>query len=150
MHKVFRAIFLGCAAGFLQGAPKTSLLVGRFLAFPTLVGAGAVSSYDPQLEEAAELAGAGPATRMLRIVAPGLLPSLAGGWVMMFVLTMRELDTAILVPAANHTAMVRLFNAVHFGRDDFVAALALLIVFVTLIPGLLWTLLVRRRLEIAP
>jgi len=137
--------------GFYTGGGLVVLmLVGRFLAFPTLVGAGAVSSYDPQLEEAAELAGAGPATRMLRIVAPGLLPSLVGGWVMMFVLTMRDLDTAILMPAANHTVMFRLFNAVHFGRDDFVAALALLIVFVTLVPGLLWTLLVRRKLEVSP
>jgi len=137
--------------GFYTGGGLVVLmLVGRFLAFPTLVSAGAVSSYDPQLEEAAELAGARPATRLARIVAPGLLPSLAGGWVMMFVLAMRELDAAILVPAANGTAMFRLFNAVHFGRDDFVAALGLLIVFVTLVPGLLWTLFVGRKLEVMP
>lgn len=135
---------------YASGGLVILMLVGRFLAFPTLLGAGAVSSYDPQLEEAAELAGAGPAKRLARIVAPGLLPSVAGGWVMMFVLTMRELDTAILVPAANHTAMFRLFNAVHYGRDNFVAALALLIVFVTLVPGLVWMLLVRRKLEVLP
>jgi len=63
---------------------------------------------------------------------------------------MRELDAAILVPAAGRTAMFKMFNAVHFGRDDFVAALALLIVFVTVVPGLLWTLLLGRRLEVLP
>ena len=111
---------------------------------------GAAASLDPTLEEAAELAGAGPAARLARISAPALLPSLAGGWVMVFVLAMRELDAAILVPAANRTAMFRMFNAVHFGRDDFVAALALLIVFATVVPGLLWTLLLGRRLEVMP
>jgi iron(III) transport system permease protein len=137
--------------GFYSGGGLViAMMIGRFLAFPTLVGAGATASLDPCLEEAAALAGAGPATRLARISAPAVLPSLAGGWVMVFVLSMRELDAAILVPAANHTAMFRMFNAVHFGRDDFVSALALLIVFATVVPGLLWTLLLGRRLEMLP
>jgi len=126
------------------------MLVGRYLAFPTLVGAGATASLDPRLEEAAALAGAGPVTRLTRVSAPALLPSLAGGWVLVFVLAMRELDAAILVPAANRTAMFKMFNAVHFGRDDYVAAMALLIVFITVVPGLLWTLLLGRRMEVMP
>lgn len=126
------------------------MMIGRYLAFPTLVSAGATASLDPQLEEAGMLAGAGPATRLARICGPSLLPSLVGGWVMLFVLSMRELDAAILVPAANRTVMFKMFNAVHFGRDDFVAALALLIVFVTLVPGILWSYLLGRRLEVMP
>ena len=124
--------------------------IGRFLAFPTLVSAGAVASLDRELEQAAELAGAGPVRRMTRIVAPALVPSLIGGWVLMFVLAMRELDAAILVPAANDTVMFRMFNAVHFGRDDFVAALALLILFVTIVPGVLWRLFSGKELEVLP
>lgn len=135
---------------YASGGLVVLMLAGRFLAFPTLIGAGAVASLDPRLEEAAALARVRPAQRLARVVAPNLMPSLAGGWVMVFVLAMRELDAAILVPAANRTAMFRLFNAVHFGRDDFVAALALLIVFVTVVPGLLWTLLAGRRLEVLP
>ena len=46
--------------------------------------------------------------------------------------------------------MIRVYNAVHFGRDDFVAALALLVVFVILLPGLLWSLSGGRRLEVLP
>lgn len=139
------------SADFYAGAGLVIvMLAGRFLAFPTLVGAGAVASLDPRLEEAGALAGAGPVTRLTRITAPALLPSVAGGWVLTFVLAMRELDAAILVPAANRTVMFKMFNAVHFGRDDYVAALALLIAFVTLVPGLLWTLLLGRRLEVMP
>lgn len=138
------------AAFYTGGGLVVTMLAGRYLAFPTLASAGAVAAFDPRLEEAAEIAGARPATRMTRIVAPNLVPALAGGWVMVFVLAMRELDAAILVPAANDMAMFRMFNAVHFGRDDFVAAFALLIVFVTVLPGLLWTLFAGRRLEVLP
>jgi iron(III) transport system permease protein len=101
-------------------------------------------------EESAQLSGAGPARRMLRIVAPTLRPSLLGAWAMVFVLSMRELDGAILVPAANHTVIFRVFNQIHFGRDDFVAALCLLIIFFLFLPGLLWSLLAGRRREVMP
>jgi iron(III) transport system permease protein len=126
------------------------LLVGRFVAFPVLLLSGAVASLDPTLEEAARLAGARPARRLLSIVAPPLGTALVGSWVLVFVLSLRELDATILVPAANHTAMFRVFNAVHFGRDDFVAALALMLVFLILLPGTLWALFARRRLEVLP
>jgi len=127
-----------------------ALLVGRFSVFAVLISAGAVASLDPALEEAGELAGAGPARRMRSIVAPALRGSLAGSAVLVFVLAMRDLDSAILVPAMNKTAIFRVFNGVHFGRDSYVAALALLLVFAVLLPGLLWTLLVKRRLEVLP
>ena len=139
---------LGVASFYTGGGLVVLMWTGRFLAFPALVASGAVASFDRRLEEAAELAGAGPIRRLVAIVAPGLWPSLAGGWTLVFVLAMRELDAAILVPAANETVMIRLFNGVHFGRDDFVAALALLIVFVIVTPGLLWSLFARRRMQV--
>lgn len=126
------------------------LLVGRFVAFPILLLSGAVAMFDPRLEQAAEQVGAGPATRLTRIVAPCLRSSLFGGWILVFVFSLRELDATILVPAANHTAMFRIFNAVHFGRDDFVAALSLLLIFLILAPGLLWSVFARKRLEVLP
>ena len=70
--------------------------------------------------------------------------------VLVFVLALRELDAVILVPAANQMVLFRLYNAVHFGRDDFVAALALLVVFFVVLPGLLHALFGRRRLEVLP
>jgi iron(III) transport system permease protein len=126
------------------------LLVGRFVAFPILLMAGAVTMLDVSLEDAARVSGAGPARRLGSIVAPSLRSSLVGGWILVFVFALRELDCTILVPAANHTAMFRIYNAVHFGRDDFVAALSLLLIFLILLPGLLWSLFARRRLEVLP
>ena len=138
-------------AGFYAGGGLVVLLlIGRYLAFPVLVSSGAVASLDARLEDAGRLAGAGPARRLLSLVAPSLLPSLFGGWVLVFVLSVRELDAAILVPAANDMVMYRVFNQVHFGRSDFVAALALIVVFLIVLPGLLWTLFGKRRMELLP
>jgi iron(III) transport system permease protein len=134
-----------------QGPAMPPLLfAGRLLTFAVLILSGAVASLDRSLEDAAAVAGARPARRLAWIVAPNLRGALAGAWALVFAFSMRELDAAILVPAANRTAIVRVFNGVHFGRDDFVAALALLLVLVILLPGMLWTAFARRRLEVLP
>ncbi|MEX1024089.1 MAG: ABC transporter permease subunit [Planctomycetota bacterium] len=126
------------------------LFVGRYVAFATLLASVAVAPRDRELEEAATLAGAGPIRRLFGIVAPTLKGTWVAAAVLVFVFTMRDLDAAILVPAANRTAMMRVFNGVHFGRDSYVACLSLLVVFATVLPGLLWTLFAKRRLEVLP
>jgi iron(III) transport system permease protein len=133
-----------------SGAMAVLLFVGRFAPFAILAAAAGAAALDPHLEEAARLAGAGPVTRLVRIVAPALASALLGGMILVFVLSLRELDAAILVPAANQTVLFRLYNAVHFGRDDFVAALALLIVFFVVSPVALHAAFGRRRLEFLP
>jgi len=138
------------AALYDSGWMVVLLFVGRFVIFPVLASSAAVAAVDPRPEEAAQLAGAGPARRLVSIVVPQVRPALFGAWTAVFVLAMRELDAAILVPAANKAVMFRVFNAVHFGRDDFVAALCLLVVFFIVLPALLWTLFGGRRLEVLP
>jgi len=146
------ALWNHAATGALYDSPAmiVVLLAGRFAPLAILSAAAAVAMLDPRLEEAALLGGAGPVRRLLAIVAPPLARALVGGATLVFVLAMRELDAAILVPAANGTILFRLYNAVHFGRDDFVAALALLTVFFVALPGLLWSLFGRGRLEVLP
>lgn len=126
------------------------LFIGRFAPLAVLALASGAAMLDPRLEESARLAGAGPLKRLVFIVAPVLSPALLGGMILVFVLSLRELDAAILVPAANDTVLFRLYNAVHFGRDDFVAALALLVVFFVALPVGLHAAFARRRLELLP
>ena len=138
-------------AGFYQsGAMPIWMYLGRFATFAVLLSSGAAAALSPALEEAGALAGAGPTRRMLAIVAPCLRGTLVAGFLLVFVFAMRDLDSAILVPAANKTAVCRLFNALHFGRQGFIAALSLLIAFAILLPGLLWLVFARRRLEVLP
>jgi len=134
---------------YASGALVVMLFLGRFLCFPVLAARGATAMLDARLEEAAQLAGAGPLRRLCSVVQPAVRTSLLGGAALVFVFGMRELDAAILVPAANGTAMFRVYNAIHFGRDDFVAALALLVVFFILLPGVLWSAFGRERWEVA-
>jgi iron(III) transport system permease protein len=138
------------AAVYDSGAMAVLLFIGRFAPFAVLATASATAMLDPRLEEAARLAGAGPVRRLRSIVAPALAPGLLGAAVLVFVMALRELDAAILVPAANATALFRLYNAVHFGRDDFVAALALLVILFVVLPGALHAAFGRKRLEFLP
>ncbi|MEO0649291.1 MAG: ABC transporter permease subunit [Planctomycetota bacterium] len=126
------------------------LFAGRLTTFAVLILAGATASLAPELEEAAATSGMGPIKRLTGIVAPNLSGAMAGSWALVFAFAMRELDAGILVPAANRTAIVRVFNGVHFGRDDYVFALSLLLVFTIVLPGALWMLFSRRRLEMVP
>ena len=138
------------AALYDSGWMAIFLYVGRYAAFAVLVSSGAVASLDPSLEESAALAGVPPHRRLTSIVAPCLRGSLVASFVLIFVFAMRDLDSAILVPAANKTAMLRIFNGVHFGRDSYVAALSLLVVFAILLPGAAWSFFARKRLEVLP
>ncbi len=132
------------------GGMATCLFIGRFAAFAILISSGAVASLEPGLEEAAALSGVSPGRRMVSIVAPSLKGTLAASFVLVFIFAMRDLDSAILVPAANKTAIMRVFNGVHFGRDSYVASLCLLLTFAILLPGLLWSFFARKRLEVLP
>lgn len=126
------------------------LYAGRFATFAILCFAAGSAMFDPRIEEAARLAGAGPVRRLLHVVVPALWPAVVGGATLVYVFSMRELDAAIFVPAANGTVLFRLYNAVHFGRDDFVAALALLVILFVILPGLVWSLFARKRMEVLP
>lgn len=128
----------------------TLLFGGRLLPFAVLILSGAVASLDRNLEHAAAVAGIGPIRRLFTVVAPLVLGSIAGAFALVFAFAMRELDSAILVPAANRTAIVRVFNGVHFGRDDFVAALALVLVLSVLLPGLLWSAFAKKPMQVLP
>ncbi|MFT5288646.1 MAG: iron(III) transport system permease protein [Planctomycetota bacterium] len=126
------------------------LFAGKYLPFAILISAGAVAALGRELEESAALVGASPTRRLVSIVAPSLVGTLVASLVLVFVFAMRDLDAALLVPAANKTVIMRVFNGVHFGRDSYVAALSLLLLFAILLPGILWSLFARKRLEILP
>ena len=119
---------------------SSALFAGRFLPFAILSLSAACASLSPRLEEAAALAGASPARRLLSVVGPSLSSSCWAAWILVFVFSMRELDAAILVQSANSTAVFRLFNQVHFGRDANVAALSLILIYAILMPCLSWAL----------
>ncbi|MEZ5976646.1 MAG: ABC transporter permease subunit [Planctomycetota bacterium] len=126
------------------------LFTGRFAAFGILIVSGAVASAPLVAEQAAASVGAGPLARLFRIVLPQVVGALVATWICVFAFALRELDSALIVTEARRTAIVRVFNGVHFGRDEYVASLALLLVFTILLPGILWSAFAPRPAEVLP
>ncbi|MCA8965030.1 MAG: iron ABC transporter permease [Planctomycetes bacterium] len=119
----------------------------RLLPFGVLLLSSAVRRIPKSQEEAALFADRGPLARGLRIHLPPLLPALASLACLLFVLALRELDTAVVLPSGNDTIVRRLSNVVHFGGEDVGGALALLLLLVAVLPPVLGTLLRGRRLD---
>ena len=108
-------VVLGCAARFFIFAYAGMLAGTRRL--------------DPRLDEAAAVAGLSWCSRTTGIALPLLSPYLAAMWGLVFVLTMGEVDTSVLVcPPGETTLSIRLFSLMHYGPDSYVAALSLLTV----------------------
>ncbi len=118
----------------------------RFLPFAVLTLAGAARRVPASLEEAALLSGRGASARAWHIHLPLLAPAAASAATLLFVLGLRELDTAVMLPAGNETVVRRLANVVHFGGEDVGGALALVLLTVAVLVPVLVTLLTGRRL----
>jgi hypothetical protein len=85
--------------------------------------------------------------RALRLHVAPLLPAAWSAWALAFVLALRELDLAVVLPAANATAVRRLANAVHFQHEDWSGVIALLLLSLAVLVPLVPTVLAGRRLS---
>lgn len=84
-----------------------------------------------ELEEAAGVAGAGPAGVLGRVVAPLLSPALVSAWLFIFLIAAKELSMAVLLAGpGSQTMAVAMFDLWSNGQGGELSAL-----------GLLWALL---------
>jgi iron(III) transport system permease protein len=119
----------------------------RFLPFAALTLAAQVRRQPLAAEEAGALVRRSPIVRALRLHLQPLLPATWTAGVLVFVLALRELDLAVVLPAANATAVRRLANAVHFQHEDWSGVIALLLLCLAVLLPLLPSLLAGRRLS---
>jgi len=100
----------------------------RFLPFGVMACLPAVSAVPPDLEAAATLDGAGPWRRLVAIVAPLCGRAMGVAWLLVFVLSMGELGASVLVaPPGRATLAVRIFTLLHYGVDDALAGICLVL-----------------------
>jgi iron(III) transport system permease protein len=99
----------------------------RFLPFGVLTLAHALRRIPAELEDAARLTGRSPAACARRVGLPLALPAAWSAACLAFILALRELDVAVVLPAGNGTVVRRLSNVVHFGGEDMGGALAILL-----------------------
>lgn len=114
------------------------LVAGRFLPIAVWIMVERMGRIPEAQEDAAALAGCGYLTRLFRYRLGPVRSAwwLAAGLVVAF--GVRELDFAILLPAANQSAAVRYYNALHFSRDNFVAAYGLVLAILLFLPVMLF------------
>jgi iron(III) transport system permease protein len=102
----------------------------RALPMVTLILWPAMSTIPQVMLDAAAVDGAGWWGRLLRIALPQRWPAAAAAWLIGFAIAVGELAATVLViPPQQSTAIsVRVFQLLHYGVDDRVAAICLVMV----------------------
>jgi iron(III) transport system permease protein len=104
-------------------------LVVHYLPFGMRYGHAGVIALHPELEEAASVAGAGPATLLRRILAPLLWPTLVAGGAFVFLATIRQLSLVVFLSGPGHEmATPIMFLRWQYGSITDAAAFAVIIV----------------------
>jgi iron(III) transport system permease protein len=98
----------------------------------------ALAQLHPSLEEAARSLGRGPLATFWSVTLPLIKPGLVAGWLLVFVLSMRELAATLIVrPPGFDTLPVRIWiSAMDVGPEPRAAALALALVLTIALPWL--------------
>ncbi|MBI5853113.1 MAG: iron ABC transporter permease [Planctomycetes bacterium] len=125
----------------------TCAYAARFLPFGVLTLATALRRQPRAIDDAAALSGRSPLACALVVRLPLLLPAMWSVACLVFVLALRELDVAVVLPAGNGTVVRRLSNIVHFGGEDTGGALALMLLFVASVLPVLTVILTGRKLR---
>ncbi|HET7701387.1 MAG TPA: iron ABC transporter permease [Candidatus Limnocylindria bacterium] len=103
--------------------------VTRYLPYGMRTSTAAMVQLHRELEEAAAVSGASWATSFRRIVVPLLWPSLVAGWIYVFVVSVRELSSSVLLVSHDSTVLSFLIlDLQQSGQSNAVAALSVMLV----------------------
>lgn len=103
--------------------------LARFLSVALKPVASSLGQLDASLEEAAQLAGAGPGRRLVDIVLPLIAPAVFAGGLLVFLIAVNELTvSALLWSAGNETLGVLIFNLDQSGDSVLASSVAVLVV----------------------
>ncbi len=106
----------------------------RFLPIAFANATSAIGAVHPEMEEAARILGAGRLQTIARITAALVKKSLLGGWLIVFIVTTRELSTAIFLVGPNtRTVAVLLYDLSEAGNFELLAALGCILLVITLV-----------------
>jgi iron(III) transport system permease protein len=112
--------------------------VSRFIPFVVRAISANLKQMNKNLEEAALLADVGWLKRVFKISLPLLAPGLLAGWAIAFVFCMGELGTTLLViPPGEATLPIRIYTLMHYGANQLVSALGVILIAITIIPVLM-------------
>ena len=117
----------------------------RFIPFVIRAISANMKQENRNLEEASLLADVGWLNRVLHVSLPLLAPGLLAGWAIAFIFCMGELGTTLLViPPGEATLPIRIYTLMHYGANQIVSALCIILIAMTIIPVAIIKLLLRR------
>ena len=143
-------VLLGMALIFVLNRPLFSavyqsaaiVVLGLTLRYVAVAWHGvahALRSTDRDLADAARLEGASGWQLLRHVEWPQIASPLAVAWYVTYVLCRWDVETLVLiVPPGGETAALRIFNLLHYGHTAQVNALCLLLLFLALLPWILW------------
>lgn len=133
--------------GIIRNLSSVGIALSIIL-FPFMVWAvaSAVSSLDPELEQAAATMGADKVQRFLFVTLPGIAPGIIAGSLLMFVFGITEfLVSLVLVGVHNMTLPVYLFGSIRENISPLLAAVAAM--YIVLAAAVLFAVIKFGRLE---
>ena len=109
---------------------------------------GALRSVPEETLEMARLDGAGPLRRLFLVALPQRWPAVVLAWLIAFAIALGDLAaTVILVPPGIQTLSIRIFELIHYGVNDALASLCLVLFAVVALIGIFAIQLSRRLLR---
>ncbi len=109
--------------------------VAQYAALGTRTILAGFAQTPADMEEAAEVAGAGWARRVSEILVPLLWPSILVSWAVAFLFCLRDVSLSLLLaPAGHDTLTARTMTLMANGSAELVAGLCLLLMSLSLIP----------------
>jgi iron(III) transport system permease protein len=109
-----------------QSWAATLLLGARLLPFATFAVRAARDRVQPELLDAAAVAGLSPLQRTLKVTLPLVAHGAALGFLLAFLFGLREVDAIVFTRSGAETIPVQLYNMIHYGFDVQVAGLSFL------------------------
>lgn len=134
--------------GVVYGTPAyLGLAIGlRTLPFAIRPVAVAARAVPRDAVEAGLLSGASGWQRCTALWAPLVGPGIASGALLVFILALSDLDTTLLARTPDWpTLQVRIFLAIHYGREDVVCAACVLLVALCVVPLAIYGLAAARK-----
>lgn len=110
--------------------------VAQYAALGTRTILAGFAQTPADMEEAAEVAGAGWVRRVSGILVPLLWPSILAGWAVAFLFCLRDVSLSLLLaPAGHDTLTARTMTLMANGSPELIAALCLLLISLSAIPS---------------
>ena len=144
--------------GLLFGASETSIFYdGIFLtiigqstfisAYAMLIFIARLQRFDPVLEEAALDLGATHVQTFRKVLLPFLKPAIGSAAILAFLASFENYNTTIFTIVSSSTLTTLLASKVRYGIDPSISALAVSIVFLTLVGAVLYEISQRREMR---